>query len=160
MLGLIGVDQRQRGPQRPCFTSTERMPQGFERTAALKREGGGKRAVLGQLDKGRFLWRVEKDFRDTAVGKAAECRRPFAPVVLEIDEFRAAAIGEAFAIRHYAPPVSNRRVRSSRPRRDQRRTCGRKDQRGSATGRLRGCAPGPYSRRQAECPRPASMLAA
>src|SRR5580693_3039870 len=103
MLGLIGVDQRQRGPQRPCFTSTERMPQGFERTAALKREGGGKRTVLGQLDKGRFLWRVEKDFRDPAVGKAAECRRPFAPVVLEIDEFRAAAIGEAFALSHCAP---------------------------------------------------------
>src|ERR1700722_5526861 len=76
------------------------MPQGFERTAALKREGGGKRNVLGQLGKGRFLWRVEKDFRDPAVGKAAECRRPFAPAVLEIDEFRSAAIGEAFALSH------------------------------------------------------------
>jgi hypothetical protein len=74
------------------------MPQGFERTAALKREGGGKRTVLRQSDDWRLFRPVDEDLGDSTVREAADGCCPSAPVVLEIDQLGGPSIREAFGM--------------------------------------------------------------
>src|ERR1700723_2685893 len=97
---MLGVDQRQRRTQGARTAVCKRMAHRFERRTVLESHRGS------DLSDGGGLRRVEKDFADPAISETSDRQCPAAPAVLEIDELGDAAIREAFAIRHYAPPVS------------------------------------------------------
>ena len=100
MLGLISVDQRQRRAQGARTAVCKRMEHRFQRRTVLESHRGSDCGIGRDLSDGGGLRRVEKDFADPAISETSDRQGPFAPGVLEIDEFRSAAIGEVFALRH------------------------------------------------------------
>ena len=100
MLGLIGVDQRQRRTQGARTAVCKRMAHRFQRGAVLESHRGSDCGIGRDLSDGGGLRRVEKDFADPAISETSDRQCPFAPAVLEIDELGDAAIREAFAISH------------------------------------------------------------
>ena len=92
MLGLIGVDQRQRRTQGARTAVCKRMAHRFQRRTVLESHRGSDCGIGRDLSDGGGLRRVEKDFSDPAISETSDRQCPAAPAVLEIDELGDAAI--------------------------------------------------------------------
>jgi hypothetical protein len=92
MLGLIGVDQRQRRTQGARTAVRKRMAHRFQQGAVLESHRGSDCGISRDLSDGGGLRRVEKDFADPAISEMSDRQCPATPAVLEIDELGDAAI--------------------------------------------------------------------